>query len=380
MPPGQEELLLKAALMDLPESRIAWETWIRSTDVSQINYGSQCLLPLVTSNLREKGVSHPALTKFKGIYRQTWYRNQMHMTELASVVQILQAKGIETMALKGAALLVQFYKDYGLRVLGDIDLLVKPQDFYLAIQTLLKLGWVPENFENLNDISLTYIREVHFFKESGVALDLHSHILFENIKPDAESDFWNEAQPITIRDQQTYTLNLTDQLLHLCVHGLKWSTTPSLRWIADSILLLRSESFIDWNRIIDQSTKWNVMMTMKVALQYLANQMNAPIPGEILTHFDQTPIRDEDHKQYQIYNFPRKLPTSLQRRYFVYSNYYAREKAFLPRLWGFLHFLQHSWGVKHFWWMPFYLISKSFLQLWQVIALFISRKNIQKNR
>lgn len=364
LPTRQEEFLLKAALMEPPASILAWEKWIGSTDIDQIDYGSQCMLPLVTNNLRSQGFSHPALTKFKGIYRQTWYRNQMHMTELASVIKDLHKAGIKTMVLKGVALLVTYYKDFGLRILGDIDLLVEPQDFSSSIQIVLDLGWEPENdLDKFTEENLRYVREIHFFRQNGVGLDLHSHILFENPNAAAESDFWRAAAPITIRDQQSSALNPADQLLHLCVHGLKWDALPSFRWVADCVLIQRAEPYIDWDRLICQSEKWGVVTTMKVALHYLAQQLDAPIPDDVLTNINQLTIPGYDRRQHQIYNSTPNLFTSFQKRYFVFSRFFVNESNFLERYWGFLRFIQHTWQVKKLIWMPLQIFKKGILRL-----------------
>ena len=100
-----QELLLKAALLQGPDAIHAWQEWKDNTDLEgHLDRGSFRLLPLLYKNLLRHRVKNPFMNKLKGIYRREWYKNQMLFFEMSKVLRYLHDKGIRTMILKGAAL------------------------------------------------------------------------------------------------------------------------------------------------------------------------------------------------------------------------------------------------------------------------------------
>ena len=63
--------------------------------------------------------------------------------ELIRVVDRLQAISIDVLPYKGVALAETVYGDIALRQAGDIDLLIRPQDFARARKSLRELGYQP---------------------------------------------------------------------------------------------------------------------------------------------------------------------------------------------------------------------------------------------
>ena len=76
-PTREQELLLQAALMQGKETIDAWEAWKSTVEIAQIDQGSYRLLPLLYKNLRDHGVEDPWADTLKGVYRSTWYKNQL---------------------------------------------------------------------------------------------------------------------------------------------------------------------------------------------------------------------------------------------------------------------------------------------------------------
>jgi hypothetical protein len=63
--------------------------------------------------------------------------------ELIRVVDRLQAISVDVLPYKGVALAETVYGDIALRQAGDIDLLIRPQDFARARKSLRELGYQP---------------------------------------------------------------------------------------------------------------------------------------------------------------------------------------------------------------------------------------------
>ena len=143
-PTLEQELFLQAALLPGELGLAAWRKWKQNSSWEEdMDAGSFALLPLLYAHLKELGVDDPAMGRFKGIYRKVWYQNRILLHETANVLRLFEADRIETMVLKGAALSQLYYKDYGLRKMHDLDVVIPVAGRRRAIDTLTRAGWKP---------------------------------------------------------------------------------------------------------------------------------------------------------------------------------------------------------------------------------------------
>ena len=81
------------------------------------------------------------LRSMQGLARVAAFR-AVELAEAAAVAQdALSAAGVPGLWLKGAALAMQSPAQFGVRGMGDLDLLVAPADHDRARQVLLSAGW-----------------------------------------------------------------------------------------------------------------------------------------------------------------------------------------------------------------------------------------------
>ncbi|MCJ7481546.1 MAG: nucleotidyltransferase family protein, partial [Thermodesulfovibrionales bacterium] len=281
-PTREQELLLRAALLQGRDALEAWDAWKSHADIDRLEPGAYRLLPLLYQNLKRHAVHHPHMNIFRGVYRKTWYENQMLFHTIASLLRSFHGAGIAVMVLKGAALTLLCYKDYGIRPMNDIDILVRPEHAVRAVHLLKELGWLPIDFMPTEEyMSVSYSHG--FRNNAGQECDLHWHVLSQCRKAHDDDVFWQDADEVKIHDATAYVLNPTDQLLHVCIHGARWNITPPIRWIADAITILNNHSaVIDWDRLILQADRLRLILPLRDTLNYLKTQFNAPIDGEFL--------------------------------------------------------------------------------------------------
>lgn len=309
-PTRQQELLLQAALLQGNRSLNAWHLWKNTTDIEidKLDFSSFRLLPQVYRNLCNQGLNDdPLIEKLKGIYRLHWYKNQRLFHHMASLLGSFHAVGIKTMILKGAALSLQYYRDYGLCGMGDFDVLVPTRKVLEAITLLKDLGWTTRGIA-LADLTEDYrfVRHSQPFKDSSdCELDLHWHLLPGCPSTDADDDFWEGATEIKINNVSTYALNHTDQLLHVCIHGAVWNDTPHLRWVVDAMAILKVvESEIDWSRFLMQAQKRRLTMPLKETLLYLREKFDAPVSPEVLKALQNKPVSKREYLEYRFTTTP----------------------------------------------------------------------------
>ena len=281
-PTAQQELLLKAAISEPEDASAAWNRWISQVDISTIDQGSYRILPLVYRRLGSQLESDPRIQKLKGVYRRTWYKNQMLFFHMAKLVQMLESSGVRTLILKGAALVPLYYKDPGLRPMDDFDILVHPSQARDAIRIVLDQGFSPQWRlpKSLTDEYLRVTDEYGFTDTGDLKVEIHWYAIAENTGFDYDEDWWHTAVPLLINGVGTLALDATYQLLHLCAHGIEWNTVPSIRWICDSLIVLDSAAdTIDWPGLFETTKGRRLVLPIRSALKYLKSHFVTPITG-----------------------------------------------------------------------------------------------------
>ncbi|MCC7360944.1 MAG: nucleotidyltransferase family protein [Anaerolineales bacterium] len=354
-PTARQRLLLRAALLDGPASLEAWQAW-RAARPAHLDPGSQRLLPVLYRNLRRQGLASAELAGYQRAYRQSWYQNQVRLGELAAVLPAFQAAGMEIVVLKGPALVIQHYRDIGLRPIGDLDLLVRAQQAAQALEIVAGLGWTQAEVPN-PAVVVSILQGVGFSAPGRPGLDLHWHVLWEACHPTIDEAFWSAAVPLAINGQPTLALCPTDQLLHVCVHGARWSPIPPLRWAADAIHILGAAA-IDWDRLLALAARFRLGLPLRDALGYLARELEAEIPRSILTSLAGLPVSRLDRGFYARKTRRRGLLGDLPLKYQHYRLH--REMlgaAGAPASFG--RYLHALWGQPPLWRLPGLALRKA---------------------
>lgn len=373
-PTGEQELLLRAALSRGETVAKSWEKWISFSNIEHLDRGSYRLLPLLYQNLLHEGIKHPTLTKLKGIYRFTWVKNLFLLQHMATLLKLFQHAGIPTMVLKGSALIPIYYKDYGVRPMDDLDLLVKKEQVPKSFDLLVKQGYQPKQKRPDKE----YVHATSFKDNAGNELDLHWHILHEYAGKDLDEDFWKEPIFINLRGVSTYALNPTDQLFHVCVHGAQWNIIPSVRWVADAVKIIGlSSSDIDWDRLGALAENHRLFLPLKETLTYLYEAFNMPIPHAVLERLNRWKLSRIERLQYQYrtLSFSEQLWGALPYDFFNFM-YLNRDQGLIRRFLGLPKYFKYMWGLDYGWQVPLRFITNVIRRIG--IVLVLSRNRIKK--
>ena len=358
-PTPQQESLLRAALLQSDDALSAWEDWKASANIDELDLGSFRLLPLLYRNLSRRRTADALMGKLKGIYRQTWYKNQLLFREIALVLNAFQLAGIETLVLKGAALSVLYYKDMGLRPMKDFDVLVRLKDKDRALQLMQTLGWK------------LIVRAPHgwsFRNDAGREVDLHWHALAQCCKEHDDDDFWAGSVTTQVAGVPTRALNPTDQLLNICVHGVAWNDVPPVRWIPDALMILNAEP-IDWNRFVEQARKHNLILTLRASLSYLRKLVDAPVPASLVQELNALPASQSERWDYEA-RICRPAEWTLFYAFWTYCREYLRSvegENGLRKVFGFPEFLRYLWKLDHLWQVPVYGLAGAVKRMWRPV-------------
>ncbi len=282
-PDEQQELVLRAALLDREPAIEAWERWKALTGgIDRHDQATFRLLPLLYRRLAGFGLDEPQVKRLKGVYRHAWYCNQRLFHEAESVLQSFEAAGIPALVLKGAALTQLYYLDPGARPMDDLDVLVPPDRAADAFEMLTRSGWRQKTGEAFQTARFLN-HATGLVDGSGRELDLHWNTLWQ---PASEDDFWAAAIPIQVRDASALALCPTDQLLHVALHGTGWFGAP-VRWVADAMKILQAAAGeIDWDRLAAAGAERHLTLQLAPALRYLRDAFDAPVPAETMARIE----------------------------------------------------------------------------------------------
>ncbi len=215
----------------------------------------------------------------------------MAMTrELTQALASLADAGIPAITFKGPTLAVSVYGDLGLRPFGDLDILVRPDDFEAALALLSEAGYRPQR---------PFPWECHLVHgERGTCLDLHAALSHDGIPYGLDFDQLEaRAARIELDDIAVACPDAEDLLLLLCVHLAKdmWDVrsgfAPNVRLIklADIAELVRRRE-PDWDLVLERAQTLRVLRILRFALGVVRQVYPVTLPAGVVRSLKDTPL------------------------------------------------------------------------------------------
>ena len=314
------DLLLTACFGNGDESRLALEACMASAG-GGIDSATRRLLPVLYRRWGALSAGSLIETAHR-VYIATWQQNRERMALMASVLRELESAGIECMLLKGAALTLRHYRDFGLRSMGDFDLLIHEADVEPAARLLLQNGWTAEEGCPAEAVRRqSRVRHAWQFTRGDTGnCDLHWRPLARCYSPQVAGMFWSGAETVAFDGRAVKIPCPTDQFFHVCVHAMHWEWTPNLYWIADAVTVLR-DAEADWDRAAALAASSNMQTRFSQALLVLRSRFHSDIPEHALAANAPAwerreyslmqkpcPLGPLDSAAWHLYNFRRLRP------------------------------------------------------------------------
>jgi len=289
-PKPDQRLLLECLHLPAQPARAAYRAWRDAVDLDTVDAGSLSLMPQLYFRLLALGVSDPILPRLKGAHRRTWCHGQLLARGAMAAVDALAARGIRPLALKGLPLLERCYGgDFGLRPMADVDLLVPRARAPEAFDALAGAGFA--TWPRLTPGELAAKRETFHgwtFRRQDVEVDLHWASLIEDLSAAGDARLWARAEPWTFAGRALLRPSPADLLLHVCVHGARWSRTMSVAWVADAMRMLAPPEragrapAVDWTSLLAEARARSLQIPLRETLRFLREALGAPVPGEVI--------------------------------------------------------------------------------------------------
>lgn len=296
-PTDQQAWCLRAALLPGEKGLAAWRRATAAIDPVQLDEASRSLLPLVYRNLVHSGGRPEGIEELRRHYLLTWSQNLRLYHGVLPLLQAYEQAGIDAIVLKGLALIARFYRDPGLRPMGDVDVLVPASRVEQATTLAVALDWQPRH-----RLTRAFRRVKHagpLDHPAGLACDLHWRIFEEAGASGADEELRAAAEPVVFQGHRLRVLSPTDQLFHVCGHAARWGPVPPIRWVADAVTILR-EGPMDWPRFVAHAVGRRFVLRMRSMLAYLREGYDVAIPSAVEADLARQPISTLERLEYRV--------------------------------------------------------------------------------
>jgi hypothetical protein len=301
---------------------------LKTGDLAALGGSSRLLLALLAAR-RGRAFASQEVSEHAYLARVTnWRRNQRRFLMALGLARDLAAAGVECVFMKGLALTLCHYLDPGLRPMEDVDLLVKPEAIARAVGVLFAAGWKAEDGATAADI-LRFSRVRHacqFTRGEEESCDLHWHPVVRCYSPLVRQWYWEGAVEARLMGHPVRVPAATDQLFHVCAHGLQWSWTPQIRWVPDSLVILRKPEQVDWPRLGRLAAEGRMNVRLHRALCYLRQRFAVPVPATLLEELEKAPTWRWEEREHEL--LQKRCPLGMADRVRWHTTQFRRIRRF----------------------------------------------------
>ncbi len=353
----QQELLVKTILSTSPEQqRQYFQSWLQQVDLDTIDGGSYRLMPMLYKNISKSSLESDLNGRLKGIYRYSFYFNQMLFHQAHRIIDQLNKAGIRVLLLKGAAITLQYYQDYGIRPMGDIDILVDRANVAAAVKIIEENSWTKKIDIELKEAMRTW-HSIDFSNKLGYGFDLHWYTMHQCCWETIDADIWDHAREVNYQGLLVYVCDPADMILQACTHGIIWGEVTPIWWIMDVITILEGENRnIDWQRLIQQARQRKLVLTLRACFTCIEKYIPGLIPAGIMKTILTEEIDPEESQLFTLLTSPPGF-LNLRLKWALHSNI-NREKMLSQKIIGFPAYLRNLWGLNSYSQFPHYILSK----------------------
>ncbi|WP_457595989.1 nucleotidyltransferase domain-containing protein [Hydrogenimonas sp.] len=335
-----------AVLEEIAKGDVDWATLVGVANV-------ELLTPALRYALKEEGVleglEDRMLVGFLDeVYRANEARNLGILEQLVDIHDILAPRGIEPLILKGGAVISEgYYPAIGIRLMNDIDIMIRPERFEEGLALLKEHGY--EEFGR--DMGASHHHAPRISKAGfPAAVEPHRRIILdgsvEYIPYDEETTRYSSHPDLPHARVLEPTWHLYHAFLHAAVvdkHHKRWRL--ALRYLYDfSRLAHRFGEDVDWKLLEELAIRYGHRKILQDYL-FLAQSLfglEAPLPA--------APIRSRLFVKKCLWQSTLEPNTKLYKFYEAYTDFdeiYSYEK--LKSFYGLTSPLQYPFAlVKYF--------------------------------
>lgn len=273
----------KAAIA-LAAGRIDWEALVASAARGNLTAAVQHNLSRLRLDLRmPRALADVLSARARGIAGRN-----ARMTALGDeVTSMLQAEGIRVLLLKESGLAFSHYGNGRLRMMGDIDLLLRDREIDRLVTLLESRGfqpaeaiWTKEHYRAAHHHAAPMVRA-----DRAVKIEPHHAIALPDLPSEARMKTAELVETLSARavriDARTWCFTPADTLLHLCLDLFGGAFLGKIGQLCDAREVLR-QGGVDWPLLEETAEAIGAEAHVAFSLRLLA-ELDAPVPSDVLS-------------------------------------------------------------------------------------------------
>jgi hypothetical protein len=292
IPNEQQTMLINAAILPMDVALDSWNKWKNYRNFNSEKYksannlsdiydilddGCQRLLPIIFRNLESSGDYQILL--IKSYYKHIWVKNQQALAIVSNIITDLKILNVDCIVLKGLAIIIGYYKDPGLRVSGDYDLLIPHSQKDFVINYFKEKWKVDLSF--FEKLQVDEFHALNLKLPNGLEIDVHWNLNYEDgLANNTNILFENAVEKVASNKKIYKILSPTYQIFHNITHGISISRNYTIRWITDCVIINKHET-IDWKAVSDLCLQYNYKLPFAIACKVLPS-FGIKIPSAIV--------------------------------------------------------------------------------------------------
>ncbi len=272
-PTPLQESLLRLVLG--PEEQVE-ERWraLQTFDLNELDPGTFCLLPLLHTRLEQASVEDPLFERIAGTYRSTWYRNQIAVQRLASLLSALGEQGVDAVVFGGPSAAQRFYPQLGHRPIPQLDLLVRPDRLGVAREVVAAQAAWQRRLERADYLRFEdadrFVVVVHAGAPRYAAAGLGAAAALELLLP--------RARPLELGGVEARVLSPADEVVLAAGLGARATVPPTIQWVVDAAVAVRSLE-LTGSQLARSASELRLVAVMRDLVGYLQRVLGPQEPG-----------------------------------------------------------------------------------------------------
>jgi hypothetical protein len=265
----------------------------------KISLGQE-VLPFLYYNLNrlnlQEFIPKNTFRVMENYYYANLKKNLLLEKELSLIGQLTKDKSAGIIPFKGFALIQTLYPDPGLRMMTDVDILVKESEYQTIAGILAQLGYQQDLAKGKCEQHPEHRSEVAFSKRVSSNLlfiiELHCSIVPARPYKINLPRLWERAQEAAAGNQALLYPSQEDTFMSLALHLRRHTRRLTLKFIIDIAELLNfGQKKFDWSYIKGSARDNRIITTIYLALYLAKELLETDIPFEINRKFRPNPAK-----------------------------------------------------------------------------------------
>jgi hypothetical protein len=201
----------------------------------------------------------------KGLFQNLFIKNQ---TDL--LLRRFEEQGIDVIPIKGVYFAENYFGHIGARATSDIDLLIRFQDLYQAIEAVKALGFSVEEEQIPGHFHCSFSKKLPH-SPMPLVVELHWNLVKEDTSNFEINDIWRQSK-VTVPFTHIRELSQLHCFYMICLHGWRHNL-DSLKYFIDIIQIIHKSSLeINYHDLIKMANKHQTLKRVTRTLSIVYTQ------------------------------------------------------------------------------------------------------------